>query len=137
MMTEKTCEGCGLCCKYVALEIDKPEDEKDFDQIRWFLIHKNVWVFIDHDNSWNIQFNTPCENLNEKMLCSIHPLALGTKEDHRPKICDDYELDSCEKWGDGPAFKVLFKNEKEFLEWAKKSKKFSKFVKDYHLKRYL
>ena len=71
MNKRNPCYGCDKCCRYVALEIDTPEDREDIDQIRWFLVHKNVWIFIDHDDSWNIQFNTPCENLDEEGNCSI------------------------------------------------------------------
>jgi len=114
------CAGCSKCCEYVALEIDKPEDQEDFDQIKWFLLHKNVWIFIDHDNSWNIQFNTPCEKLTEEKLCGIY--------ETRPQICRDYSNESCEKWGAGNSFKLLWKNEVEFEEWLRNHKKYSKFA---------
>ena len=109
MAKKYSCENCSHCCRYVALEIDKPESKPDFEQIRWFLLHKNVWIFIDHDDSWNIQFNTPCEKLDSKGLCKIYS--------KRPKICRDYSPKTCEKWGDGNSFKLLWKNEEEFVEW--------------------
>ena len=121
-MDEKNpCAGCSLCCRYIAMEIDKPTTKKDVDQIRWFLIHKNVWVFIDHDKTWNIQFNTPCEKLDGH-LCSIY--------EKRPQICRNYSVETCEKYGDGDAFTVLFKNEDEFKEWLKKDKKLGKYYKE-------
>ena len=59
-----TCEDCpAQCCKYVALEIDKPETKKDWDNIFWYLHHQNIVVFIDQDNDWMIEFRTPCKNL--------------------------------------------------------------------------
>ena len=121
MEESNPCSGCSLCCRYVALEIDKPEDEKDIDQIKWFLIHKNVWVFIDHDDSWNVQFNTPCENLDGH-LCSIHPKYLNIPQDKRPLICQEYSTDSCERYGDGNSYKLLWKNRAEFEEWLLKNK---------------
>lgn len=120
-MKKNPCHNCSLCCRYVALEIDTPEDKKEYDQIRWFLLHKDVWIFIDNDNSWNIQFNTPCEKLDGH-LCSIHPKKLGTKKDLRPQICGDYESESCEKWGEGKSYKTLWKHEEEFVKWMKKHK---------------
>ncbi|MCU0231484.1 MAG: hypothetical protein MUC67_08915 [Acidobacteria bacterium] len=42
------CHRCvALCCRYYALEIDAPEDEEDFEQIKWYLIHGKSWVFVD------------------------------------------------------------------------------------------
>ena len=112
---EKTnpCFGCDQCCRYVALEIDEPEDKEDFDQIKWFLVHKDVWIFIDHDDSWNIQFNTPCEKLDDKK-CSIY--------EKRPTICRKHSVENCEKYGEGDSFKFLWKNLEEFEEWLKKNK---------------
>ncbi|RMD45516.1 YkgJ family cysteine cluster protein [Candidatus Pacearchaeota archaeon] len=116
MGNKNLCEGCSLCCKYIAIEIDKPENKEDIDQIRWFLLHKNVWVFIDHDNSWNVQFNTPCTKLSSKGLCTIYR--------KRPRICKDYSTESCEKWGEGKSFKVLWKNAEEFEKWLKNKRNF-------------
>ena len=114
---QNPCAGCSLCCRYIAMEIDRPEEKKDVEQIRWFLLHKNVWIFIDHDSSWNIQFNTPCEKLDGH-LCSIY--------ETRPQICRDYSVDSCEKYGDGDSFKVLWKHEEEFTEWLKTNDPYKK-----------
>jgi len=111
---ENPCHDCNICCNYVAIELDKPEDEDDWNHIRWYLVHKDVWVFVDHDNSWNIQFNTPCEKLDEKGWCTIYHT--------RPKICKQYKSDNCEKYGEGESFKLLFKNLEEFDEWYNNGK---------------
>jgi len=113
MEKDNPCSGCDLCCRHIALEIDKPETEKEFDQIRWFLVHKNVWIFIDNDGSWNMQVNTPCEKLKDG-LCSIY--------EKRPKICQDYSSDNCEKNGDGDSFKIIWKSLEEFEEWVENGK---------------
>ncbi len=108
---ENPCHGCTKCCEYVALEIDTPEDKNDFGQIRWFLTHKDVWVFIDNDDSWNLQFNTPCEKIGDAGWCDIY--------DERPTICRGYTSDNCDKNGAGDSFKLLWKNLEEFDEWLK------------------
>lgn len=108
------CFGCTKCCNHVALEIDTPEDKEDFDQIRWFLVHRDVFVFIDHDDSWNLQFNSPCEKLSENGSCTIY--------DKRPTICREYDSENCERYGEGNSYKVLWKNLEEFEEWMKKNK---------------
>lgn len=84
----KTCEGCeGMCCKYVVIEIEVPETLEDFENIKWYVVHKNVNVFIGEDGSWNLEFITPCENLNEQRLCTIY--------ENRPKICREYSQEDC------------------------------------------
>ena len=34
------------CCRYIALEIDRPSDPKGCDQVRWFLLHEGVKVWV-------------------------------------------------------------------------------------------
>jgi len=111
---ENPCDGCTKCCNYVAIELDEPEDEDDWNHIRWYLVHQNTWIFIDNDDSWNIQFNTPCQKIDEKGWCTIY--------DKRPKICRKYTTENCEKYGEGESFKVLFKTMEEFDEWYKNGK---------------
>ena len=103
------CKDCVKCCSYVAIELDDPEDDDDWNHIRWYLVHKDVWVFVDHDDSWNIQFNTPCEKLDEHGWCKIY--------ETRPQICKEYKSDNCEKHGEGESFKLLFRNLEQFEEW--------------------
>jgi len=113
-MDKGLCSGCDLCCRHVALEIEKPVDKEDFEQIRWFLLHENVWIFIDYDDSWNIQFNTKCSKLNKNGLCDIY--------EKRPMICKNYSPEDCEKNGEGNSFKILWKTVEEFEEWKVKNK---------------
>ncbi|MEL7238972.1 MAG: YkgJ family cysteine cluster protein, partial [Planctomycetota bacterium] len=48
------CERCSaLCCRQIALPLDNPEDAEDFDNIRWYLMHENVHVFVE-DEQWYI-----------------------------------------------------------------------------------
>jgi uncharacterized protein len=82
------CSGCGAkCCKYVAIEIDAPEDLDDFENIRWYVAHKNVQVYVEEDGTWNVEFLTPCEHLDENNLCDIY--------EKRPEICKEYTQDQC------------------------------------------
>jgi Fe-S-cluster containining protein len=84
----KNCSNCdGKCCKYVVIQIDNPETLEDFENIKWFLCHKNVNVFVDEDNDWHVEFLTPCEFLGENNLCGIY--------DKRPAICREYAQDEC------------------------------------------
>jgi len=114
-MEEKNpCDDCDLCCRHIAVEIDEPETEKEFDQIRWFLLHEDIWVFVDNDDSWNLQVNRPCEKLTSEGMCGFY--------EKRPAICRDYSSDDCERNGDGDSFKVMWKSVEEFEEWMLRKK---------------
>lgn len=108
-MEKNPCDGCDLCCRHIAVEIDKPETKKEFDQIRWFLLHENVWIFIDNDNSWNLQVNNKCKKLKKDGWCGFY--------EKRPEICREYSSENCERNGEGDSFKVLFKCLEDFEEW--------------------
>lgn len=80
--TRKTlsCPECGSrCCKYVATQIDTPACKRDYDYIRWYLRHERVFVFIDHEGDWYLEFETSCEHLGECGRCLAY--------DTRPLIC--------------------------------------------------
>ncbi len=79
------CECNALCCSHVAVEIDTPTCKREYDSIRWYLIHHNTRVFIDHDNTWHVEFMTPCKYLTDNNKCSIY--------ETRPKLCRDYPDD--------------------------------------------
>ena len=82
------CEHCtGACCRYVALPIDEPETQADFDDVRWFLMHAHVSVFVE-EGAWYIAFETPCRQLQPDQRCG----AYGT----RPKVCRAYSADECD-----------------------------------------
>jgi len=95
----KTCDECdALCCKHVAMEIDAPEELEDFENLKWFVCHENVNVFVDEDNIWHIEFLTPCEHL-EGNKCGIY--------DKRPEICREHNHDEC-LFHAGDAYKELY-----------------------------
>jgi len=78
-----TCDQCdGKCCRYVALEIDAPTSKREYDYIRWYLLHRNVYVFVDHDGGWFVEFETDCDQLANDHSCRIY--------ESRPRICRDH-----------------------------------------------
>lgn len=88
MESKKTCDNCdGKCCKYVAIEIDTPETKEDFENLRWYVAHKNVNVYVDEDEVWHVEFITTCEFLGESNKCKIY--------EKRPEICREYDHDEC------------------------------------------
>jgi len=85
---ENLCDHCtAKCCRYFALPIDTPSTRKDFDYIRWYLLHEHATVFTE-DGSWYLLVHTPCKHLRDDHRCGIYAT--------RPKICRDYKTDECE-----------------------------------------
>jgi Fe-S-cluster containining protein len=85
---EVLCEYCpAKCCRYFALPIDTPTSRKDFDFVRWYLLHERATVFVE-DESWYLLVHTKCRHLGDDNLCDAY--------DTRPQICRDYTTKNCE-----------------------------------------
>ena len=85
---EILCGHCtAKCCCYFALHIDAPETWKDFEHIRWYLLHERAAVFIE-DDCWYLLVYNRCNYLREDNLCSSYKT--------RPRICRDYGTKNCE-----------------------------------------
>lgn len=106
------CDKCtGLCCKYLALPIETPEDWDDYDDIRWYLVHEDITVFVE-DDDWYININNKCKHLSEKKhRCEIY--------DIRPKICRGYDSDSCDFTSDEYNYELYFKDDSQMVEYMK------------------
>ncbi|MGE0793685.1 MAG: YkgJ family cysteine cluster protein [Candidatus Woesearchaeota archaeon] len=132
-LNNNPCEGCSKCCEYIALEIDAPTTEEEIENIKWYLLHKNVKVFIteeeveteDNDDvpegteveveveveeKWNLQFYTPCKELLPNGLCG--------KYEQRPNICKEHSIENCEQYGDTSEEIASFTDADEFWRWA-------------------
>lgn len=108
--THPNCSRCtALCCSYVSTEIDAPTTKRDFDILRWYLMHPGVRVYCEGDsNSWFLQFMTRCRNLGADQRCTIYA--------ERPQICRDLQATECE-FALGPGDRWLFTNLEEFDRW--------------------
>lgn len=94
------CEHCtGVCCKYVALPLDSPENKRDFDDIRWYLLHSGVTIFVE-EGDWYLQFQAKCKQLMPDNRCSIY--------ETRPKICREYSTKNCDYHGGEYEYDHLF-----------------------------
>ncbi|MCB1157798.1 MAG: YkgJ family cysteine cluster protein [Leptospiraceae bacterium] len=112
-MTEsEICLACTGCCRYVAVGLDKPNSKELLDQYRWFLLHRNVQIYIDNDNDWNLLFITPCTQLGSDGKCGIYQ--------DRPQLCKDYSPDSCSRVGKD--HKELFETPEAMQEYLEKEK---------------
>jgi len=122
-LNKNGCSGCpSICCKYVCVEIDKPEDKEDFHNIRWYLMHENVQLWIDHEGAWMLEFKTPCKNLDKEDFCRIHkgyPKNKGKSPEKykEPKVCKDMSSKECEFCNLDPAHKHMFTDHKQFEKY--------------------
>ena len=105
------CQGCGQCCTYITIEIKKPQDKDDWDELLWFLNHENIWIFVE-DGEWFVQVNNKCKHLKDDKTCGIYQ--------RRPLVCREHNHESCEKYGYGEAYDILFKTPEDMLKYMKR-----------------
>lgn len=109
------CNNCDKCCRYIALEIDKPTTQHEYDQVRWFLLHNHIMVFID-EGKWYLYISgVECSNLGKDGLCNDYQ--------NRPQVCRNYDQKDCDRSDDVKFYDVLFRDENDFLKWLKKHNK--------------
>jgi Fe-S-cluster containining protein len=106
---EVLCDHCtAKCCKYFALPMDRPQTRKDYDFIRWFLLHDRAGVFVE-DGTWYLLVNTRCKHLLEDNRCGIYQT--------RPEICREYTTDDCEFEEDW-VYEQYFETAEQVAEYA-------------------
>ncbi len=107
------CIACGAkCCRYLTLEIDTPRGKVDIDEVRWFLAHKDIEVFID-EGQWHLQVHNRCKHLTRANRCRIY--------DDRFGVCRDYDTTNCEA-SDGEIDAICFHTTEEFDAYQAKKK---------------
>lgn len=106
------CARCeGSCCRYVALPIDTPKDKRDFDDIRWYLAHKGVSVFVEKGD-WYINFDSKCRHLHHRQhTCDIYQ--------KRPKICRNYRTAKCDMVCGEYGYDLHFTDDAQMEEYIK------------------
>jgi len=104
------CDECsGLCCRYFAFAIDTPETQEDYDDIRWFLCHKGITVFVE-DGDWYINIKNKCRHLIENgRRCAIYS--------KRPRLCRTYSTKNCDYTDGEYEYELHFVNDKQMEEY--------------------
>ncbi len=112
MVEKGQCDRCtGMCCRYFALPIDTPKTGDDYDDIRWFLCHKGITVFVE-DGDWYVNIKNKCRHLSEKdYRCRIY--------DKRPNICRKYRHATCDLVEGEYDYKLHFTDDKQMEEYVK------------------
>lgn len=105
------CRRCtGKCCRYLALPIDKPATRRDFDDMRWYLAHEKVLIFVE-EGEWYIQFTTRCRHLGANHRCGIYS--------SRPAICREYSTSGCDYDPGGYEYEHMFTKAEQLEAFAK------------------
>jgi len=103
------CEYCtAKCCHYFALPIEEPTDTRDFDFIRWYLLHDRATMFVD-EGDWYLMVHTVCKHLQPDYRCGIYHT--------RPQICREYTTDNCE-FEDDWVYDQYFETPEQIWEYA-------------------
>lgn len=112
MAKKSQCLKCtGLCCKYFALPIETPEDKGDYEDIRWYLCHKDITVFVE-EGDWYLNIKNHCRHLSRKdYRCKIY--------DKRPRICRKYRHSDCDYTEGEYDYELHFTTDKEMEDYIK------------------
>lgn len=118
-MTESLCQRCaGLCCRYTALPIETPQTKDDYDDIRWYLAHEGISVFVEQGD-WYINIAARCKFLDRDNRCAIY--------ERRPKICRRYADENCDFHSGDYGYELHFTSLEEFDDYLESIGK----LKDY------
>ena len=82
-----SCTSCGLCCSYVAIEVDTPKTVKQATMMLWYVYHEGVSLYVN-DDDWMVQFDTTCVHLQPDYRCGVY--------ETRPHICREFSEQDCE-----------------------------------------
>ncbi len=127
-MSQCLCDRCSaLCCRYFSLGIDTPETPEDFDNLRWYLSHEAVHIFVE-DGDWYLSVQTPCKHLQADNRCGIY--------EDRPKICRQYSTDNCDYHVGSYDYEHYFTTPQQLEAYAQSAlgKRYAKYVLKQRLK---
>jgi Fe-S-cluster containining protein len=116
------CHDCGQCCHYIATQIDNPSSFKDYENLHWYLLHRDICVYVDWEGDWYLEFKTPCRHLTAAKTCGIY--------EERPHICSEFSWTECEVTTRERAWKHRFETYDQLLAWmqVQRPKSYRRYV---------
>jgi len=106
------CDKCAaLCCRYFALPIENPATPRDYDNVRWYLMHESVVVFVEEEQ-WYLGVLTRCKHLQPDNRCGIY--------ETRPRVCRKYSTDNCDYHGAEYNYSELFTSSEQLKAYAER-----------------
>jgi Fe-S-cluster containining protein len=88
---------------YYSVEIDEPENAKDYDDLLWIIAHRDAEIYV-MDDRWYLLVHAPCRFYDPFKGCLIYP--------KRPRICRKHTWEECE-FEDDYDFDLHFHNYEE------------------------
>jgi len=85
---EGECRRCARCCGYFSLEVDEPENLRDWDDFAWIIAHEGAALHVSGD-TWQLVVHNRCRHLSQEGGCLVY--------DRRPSICKEHEPGECER----------------------------------------
>ncbi len=108
-----TCKDCnGDCCRKLAVQIDTPKTKRDFEDIKWYLYHEGISVYIDNEGDWLVQLPSRCTHLKRDGKCAIY--------ERRPPVCREAKVSECER--NIKETRVLFSKPEDIEKYLKKKR---------------
>lgn len=112
----ENCEKCGArCCRYFCFEIEKPDTFEQFENVRWYLMHKNVSIHIDTEGDWYIRVDNRCNHLVQTPQ--------GPRCDdyaNRPNVCRRFSPEECDFTQGEYEVEELFNKPEELAAYARR-----------------
>jgi Fe-S-cluster containining protein len=106
---QSLCAYCtAKCCRYFALPLETPTRRRDFDTLRWFLLHEHTSIFVEK-GTWYLQVHTPCRELRPDHRCGIYA--------DRPQICRRHSTKNCE-YEDDWVYDLFFESPAQLEEYV-------------------
>lgn len=96
------------CCRYFALPLETPTRRRDFDTLRWFLLHEHTSIFVEK-GTWYLQVHTACRELRADHRCGIYA--------SRPQICRRHSTKNCE-YEDDWVYDLYFESPAQLEEYV-------------------
>ncbi|MFH2138487.1 MAG: YkgJ family cysteine cluster protein [Candidatus Omnitrophota bacterium] len=108
--TIKGCNDCpAICCNNLALQIGRPANRQELDDLKWQLHFDTVKVYIRH-RRWYQWVAGKCIYLTPESRCSIY--------ENRPDKCRKHNPPACELHG--KFYDVMFSTPDELEAYLKK-----------------
>jgi len=116
--TKTDCSRCeAVCCKNLAMDIGRPANKKEVDDLKWQLHFDTVRVFIRH-RAWHLLVEGKCIYLSDDHLCTIY--------DKRSDVCRQHNPPDCELHGHFYDVMITTPDELDAYLYRKKKKKKSR-----------
>ncbi len=117
--TKYSCKDCpAICCRNLAMDIGKPENQAEVEDLKWQLHFDTVQVYI-RNRRWYQLVEGRCMYLNSKDKCDIYS--------DRPLKCRQHNPPGCERFG--KFYDVMLSVPEDLVDYLSKSRSGRKILR--------